>query len=156
MIEVGTGVQARRDMHMKTSVLIAAAVLLCFLSSSGSSRTDHASADLPQPVAYRQRDSTVEEVIDFLSEDAIQACLAHRIFEDPTQVYSLPFEEERVKYFSSDILCFHLTDDCHIYVRSHFSDGQVQIDEMNLVNDKTAEHVFVPPELCPSIWERLI
>lgn len=105
-----------------------------------------------------------QEVVDFLSEDARQRCLEYHVFEDCNSVepnlFDLPFAEEKVRYFSSSILCHHLIEDYYIYTRSGVTEGKDgawvwELPEIHIVNEAAEKWVWVRPETFPSVLELL-
>lgn len=101
-----------------------------------------------------------QTAVDFLSEDAIQRCLAYHIFENPydweLNIFQLPVEEERTEYFSSNTLCWHLIDRYYIYSlveNGNFEDNPIQ--SIRIVNDETRESVLIRPESFSGVLEAL-
>lgn len=125
---------------------------------------ESAAAPQDQIEDWERRYAEPQEVVDFLSEDARQRCLEYHVFEDCNSVepnlFQLPFAEEKVRYFSSSILCHHLIEDYYIYTRSGVVEGEdgtsvQELWEIHIVNEATEEWVWVRPETFPSVLELL-
>lgn len=107
-----------------------------------------------------ERYSAPQDIVDFLSEDAIQKCLEYHVFEDPRDwelnLLQLPPAEERVRFFSRGIMCYHLIDDYYIYVDTVvWKPEDTPAMELSIRNDETGKCVFLIEETFPEVLELL-
>lgn len=108
-----------------------------------------------------ERYSAPQDIVDFLSEDAIQKCLEYHVFEDPRDwelnLLQLPPAEERVRFFSRGIMCYHLIDDYYIYVDTVvvWKPEDTPAMELSICNDETGKCVFLMEETFPEVLELL-
>lgn len=107
-----------------------------------------------------ERYSAPQDIVDFLSEDAIQKCLEYHVFEDPRDwelnLLQLPPAEERVCFFSRGIMCYHLIDDYYIYVDTVvWKPEDTPAMELSIRNDETGKCVFLMEETFPEVLKLL-
>ncbi len=148
---------------MKT---VAVAVLLGLMGIFGAF-TIQSSNNIPEQGSHPpEQDDTKdtydspEDIVGFLSDEAVQKCLEYHIFEDPSvgelSIFHLPLDEEKIKYFSSNTYCWHLVDSYYIYAllgRSSLQDNPIL--DLRITNTDTGESVAMRPEIFPDILDLL-
>lgn len=117
-----------------------------------------------------ERYTDAQGVVDFLSQDAIQKCLEHHVFEDPCRwgdwevnPFQLPFGYDQVRYYSSSVECYLLPDDYYIFISTPqhvWAEGEryitgIEFERMSIVNEVSGEYVWVSPETFPNILKLL-
>lgn len=108
----------------------------------------------------QERYSTPQDIVDFLPEDAIQKCLEYHIFENPhdweLNLFALPLDIDRTKYFSSNTACYHLIDGYYIYVfMGGWDPSENPILDMSIINSETEEGITLLPDTFPEVLELL-
>ncbi len=146
--------------------IIAVAVLLGLMGIFGAF-TIQSSNNIPEQGSHPpEQDDTKdtydspEDIVGFLSDEAVQKCLEYHIFENPNDwelnIFHLPLDEEKTKYISSNTFCMHLVDSYYIYAFLGSRDFHKNpILRLRITNTDTEESVAMRPEIFPDILDLL-